>query len=220
MSLRKEPKFGYLLLGILLFLVVGPVADKFLGAAEGVVLMTAYTALLIIGLWSLQENRLIFWTGLVLAASSIVCSLINFFIESNIFIGVGLLIYLAFLLLNIYIATEHLMAPNEVTVNKIIGGTCVYFLLGMTWSILYVIAVWLDPNSFTGSNLAAETQIYWDMTYFSFVTLTTLGYGDILPVGPLAKALAYTEAVIGQIYVAVLIGALVATYTGYRVRNK
>ncbi len=83
MSLRKEPKFGYLLLGILLFLVVGPVADKFLGAAEGVVLMTAYTALLIIGLWSLQESRLIFWTGLTLATLSVACSLINFFIESK-----------------------------------------------------------------------------------------------------------------------------------------
>ena len=58
-GMRKEPKFGYLLLGILVFLVIGPIADQFLGAAEGVVLMTAYTGLLIVGLWSLQENKLI-----------------------------------------------------------------------------------------------------------------------------------------------------------------
>jgi hypothetical protein len=220
MGLKREPKFGFLLAGILGFLIFGPVAEEFLGSADSFVVMGGYSTMLVIGLISLQEVRLWFIVGIVLASLSVVLVALDWLIDSPIIDLLAMLNYLLFQLLAMWMATQHLVSKYEVSVNKIIGGTCVYLLLGMTWSILYVIAYWLNPDSFTGVNLTDfEGQLYWDMTYFSFVTLTTLGYGDILPISALPKALAYVEAVIGQIFVAVLIGALVATYTSQRGRK-
>ena len=76
------------------------------------------------------------------------------------------------------------------------------------------LVVW-QPDSFTGlAPYTADSTIFWDMIYFSFVTLTTLGYGDITPTQPIAKSLAYTEALTGQLFIAILIGTLVGNIAG------
>ena len=90
------------------------------------------------------------------------------------------------------------LETRRVNLNNIVGGGCIYLLLGMSWGILYMYIVWADPASFAGIDPEGRT-LYWDLNYFSFVTLTTLGYGDILPISPAARALAYIEAVVGQI---------------------
>ena len=72
------------------------------------------------------------------------------------------------------------------------------------------------PGSFAGITAGNVTELLNQLTYFSFVTLTTLGYGDILPLTPIATSLAYLEAVIGQLYIAILIAGLVGTHLSQR----
>ena len=172
-------------------------------------------------LWGLQDIRWVMVVGVGLAVSAVAMIVIDFFIDSMLLNIAALFVYLAFQVLTIWLATEYLFAPGRVTFNKVIGGSCIFFLLGMSWTILYVFCAYLDPSAFNLAPFTAEDQghIYWDLTYFSFVTITTLGYGDILPLSAIAKALAYIEAVVGQIFVAVLIGALVSTYTGHKLRD-
>ena len=70
--------------------------------------------------------------------------------------------------------------------------------------------LWWEPDSFTGAlAMNPDNPVYWDMVYFSFVTLTTLGYGDIAPAAPVARALAYSEALAGQLFIAIFIGTMV-----------
>jgi len=94
----------------------------------------------------------------------------------------------------------------------LVGAVCVFLLIGVIWAIAYTLLELLAPGSFAGQ--AAGPPAGWDSgwLYFSFVTLTTLGYGDILPVSGLARTLAYMEAVVGQFYVAVLVASLVSAY--------
>ena len=87
---------------------------------------------------------------------------------------------------------------------------CVYLLLGVVWQDFYVLLDIVVPGSFNSSLLTEK-----DFLYFSFITLSTLGYGDITPVIGPARALAYTEALIGQLYLTILVARLVGLYIAY-----
>jgi hypothetical protein len=88
------------------------------------------------------------------------------------------------------------------------GAIAVYLLFGMGWAHAYHLAGLLNPGSF--NTPAGEIPSVLDWVYFSFVTLTTVGYGDITPMKPIARTLAMGEALTGQLYLAVLIARLVA----------
>jgi len=103
---------------------------------------------------------------------------------------------------------------RTVTMDTIFGAACVYLLLGLFWGSLYRLVLWADPGAFrfpsfatTGAGL--ESVPGW-ITYFSLVTLATVGYGDVTPASPLARSLAAIEGMTGQLYVAIMIARLVA----------
>ena len=102
------------------------------------------------------------------------------------------------------------------TVNKhrILGAMAVYLLLGLAWAEAYTAIAMVSPDAFAPAGSAPTSPQRW--LYFSFVTLTTVGYGDITPVGPLARSLAILEALTGQLYPAILLARLVALEVGSR----
>jgi voltage-gated potassium channel len=216
MPMRQEPNFGYLLVSLLALLIVGPVAHDILGSASGLILMIAINATLVIGIWSLQDERKLFLFGLLLSFLSIAITIIEFFNPNMILVLISLTILLIFEILSIFIAGRHLLSGGEISLNRLMGGICIYLLLGMAWTVLYIYMIVQQPGSFAGTELLTNTSPYWDMTYFSFVTLTTLGFGDITPVSTGARALTYMEAVTGQLYIAILIGALVGSFISAR----
>jgi hypothetical protein len=103
---------------------------------------------------------------------------------------------------------------KKVSGNALLGAVCGYLLLGIIWSLIYSTVETAQPGSLFAGRPHAECisapsgsrGIY---TYYSFVTLTTLGYGDITPVTPFARTLAWLEAMTGQLYLAVLVAGLV-----------
>jgi Ion channel len=97
---------------------------------------------------------------------------------------------------------------GPVTSYRVQGAIAVYLLFGAGWAHAYHLTAILHPGSFNSP--AADLNSPLDWTYFSFVTLSTLGYGDITPVRPIARMLAVGEALTGQLYLAVLIARLVA----------
>jgi hypothetical protein len=110
------------------------------------------------------------------------------------------------------------LAPGEVTADKIYASLCVYLLLGLLWACGYLALELLRPGSLQvdGVDLATSVGDAEGMLshcfYYSFVTLTTLGYGDVKPTTPPAQSLAYVEALTGQLYLAVLVARLVALH--------
>ena len=213
---HREARFGYLLAGLVAYLLLGPLAREIFGEMDGLVLMIALSSILVIGIFSLQESRLLFGAGIVLAAVAVLLTIMDFFDAKNQTMKlIALADVFIFFVISIALAVRHLFQEGPITLNRLMGGICIYILLGMCWSIIYMYLIWWQPDAFAGAVLdTPDNPVFWDMIYFSFVTLTTLGYGDITPAEPVARALAYTEAVVGQLYIAILIGTLVGNIAG------
>lgn len=212
----REARFGFLLAGLLAYLVLGPLARQLFGEMDGFVLMTALSCILVIGIFTLQDSSALFGVGIGLAAIAILLTTADYFVpQNNTLILLQLVNILIFFCISITLAIRHLFKEGPISINRLLGGICIYILLGMCWSIIYMFLVVWQPDSFTGlAPYTADSTIFWDMIYFSFVTLTTLGYGDITPVQPIARSLAYTEALAGQLFIAILIGTLVGNIAG------
>ncbi len=115
-----------------------------------------------------------------------------------------------------YLILRDILLSQQITIDTIRGGICVYLLIGFVWALLYGITASLDSNAF--SQPIIEIESYGRAVYFSFTTLTTLGYGDIIPVSPLAKMLTNLEGIIGQLYPAILIAILVGGYISQKTK--
>ena len=89
----------------------------------------------------------------------------------------------------------------------------VYLLLGVLWATGYAAVNRLDPGSFAGLPESGSQDLGFVWTYYSFVTLTTLGYGDIQPVSATARVLAFSQAIVGVFYMATLVAMLVGAYS-------
>ncbi len=109
--------------------------------------------------------------------------------------------------LYIYIASflfKVILIEDEITVDQIFAAVAIYIFIGLTWAHFYGITEVFQSNSITGNDGSDP-----DFVYFSFVTLTTLGYGDMLPATLMTKALVIVEAITGVMFVAILISTLV-----------
>jgi hypothetical protein len=120
------------------------------------------------------------------------------------------LIYLGFLLAMVAV---QVFGEGPVTGHRIRGAILVYLLLGGLWALLYQVVALTIPQAFrlpegmAGGDPDALQRL---MTYFSFITLTTTGYGDITPVHPVARTLTMLEALVGQLYPAITLARLVS----------
>ena len=113
-------------------------------------------------------------------------------------------------LLVIYLLSRAVLGPGEITRHRVLGAIALYLTLGMAFAGAYRLSWQLIPSSL--ANVASDAplpQQYSVMLYFSFVALTSVGYGDIVPVLPFVRALTNLEAIIGQLYPATLLARLV-----------
>ncbi len=120
----------------------------------------------------------------------------------------GKIIFVGFFLVPIRSIIRQLFQERQVSVNTLRGCICVYLLIGTLWSILYDIVYTVNPEAFVFHEPATWQALY----YFSFVTLTTVGFGDIVPAAPLARTMTNVEAIIGQMYIAIIVARVVALY--------
>ncbi len=136
--------------------------------------------------------------------------------------GYSTLTWLAyFLILFLYLHVIRLILmqifkAQIITMNTIILAVCAYVLLGFLWALFYIPLAVLHPESFSFAASSMNISLQDNLHYFSFVTLTTTGYGDTLPTSPLSRSLAILEALTGVLYLAVLISRLVGSYSSNR----
>lgn len=121
--------------------------------------------------------------------------------------------YAAFALISIIAMIENVFTLEEVTADRIVGSICIYILIGLFFSFIYLGLDLMLPGAFNyaGREVALLSNVR-DHIYFSYVTLSTLGYGDIVPLLPIPKLIAMFEAVTGQVYLVVMVAMLVGTH--------
>lgn len=131
-------------------------------------------------------------------------------------------VFFVFLIWNLL---HDLNKSDRPTSEKIFGALCAYIFIGLLFALFFTHLEYGDPGSFSISNdllaekMAGGTMHLQTFTYFSFVTMTTLGYGDITPVTENAQTLAWLEALIGQLYLAVMVAGFVATHISESMRK-
>lgn len=109
-----------------------------------------------------------------------------------------------------WVVARAVFEPGRITYHRVVGAILLYLTIGLVFVALYtMLGAWV-PNAFNGLTVTAHVSIPTDLVYFSFTTLTTVGYGDIVPVHPLARSLSNLEAIIGQLYPATLLARLVS----------
>jgi len=124
-------------------------------------------------------------------------------------------VFFVFLIWNLL---HDLNTGNRSTSERIFGAMCAYVFIGLLFALVFSHLEYRDPGSFyisndlLAENVAKESSQLNVFTYFSFVTMTTLGYGDVTPISEHARTLAWLEALIGQLYLAVMVAGFVAIH--------
>lgn len=108
-----------------------------------------------------------------------------------------------------WVVARSVFGPGRINYHRIIGAILLYLLIAMAFASLFLLVGLRAPNAFANVTFEDSSALTSALIYFSCVTLTTVGYGDITPVHPLARSLCNLEAIIGQLYPAILIGRLV-----------
>ena len=208
----KQYNFSYLLEGLLFLLLAIPVFRDLTGAGNYYVSELAFSAFLMISIWSLHGTRRLFLLGIALVMLSVGGNILALAGTGTFFVYFSLCSYILFLLLTVSLAIRQVLLSGTVDANSIIGAICIYLLLGVIWAFFYLFVSILIPGSFNVQiSGSAYAQLH-DFLYYSFVTLTTLGYGDITPVRETARALSTIEAILGQFYIAIPVAGLVAAF--------
>jgi hypothetical protein len=217
----KRLNFEYLLGALLILILSGAIAQE-----EGVrdetrtlFMEPALCILLLIGVWSLVREKKWLIIGGSIALAGVATAFINFFLEMPELRLLNMGILFVFCLASTLVAFQSLLLSSSIDVNKIIGAICVYLLLGLNWSFLYLFINLIIPGSFNGLSSTDIGNQLPELVYYSFVTITTLGYGDLTPVKPLARTVAFLEGFVGQFYVAVLVAWLVGMFLSSKAQN-
>jgi len=200
--------FFFLLIALLIFLIAIPLADDLNLGSAPLVRGLVFSCLLVIGVWSLKGGGRFFTVGMAFVIAGVLLNVLAINMHAPFLQYGSILLLIGFLLVAILFTIQQVAIGTD----RIVGAICIYLLLGVIWAMTYTLVDLVSPGSFAG--FSPTTEQGWDSEwlYFSFVTMTTLGYGDILPVSATSRGLAYMQAVVGQFYIAVLVAGLVGAY--------
>ncbi len=212
-------KFSFLLISLIVLLLLFPIVSEVF--IERVIFDIFLSIVLLSAVYTVSPKRHVFTIALLLSLPTFAGMWSNYFLKNVYVTLVGWSFAVAFFGFIGIIVLSDVLKAEKVTTDTIHAAICVYLLMGVTWALLYSFMEGVRPESFVISQgqLSSATEYVPHFLYYSFVTLTTLGYGDITPITPAAKSFSYMEAVTGQIYIAVLIARLVGLHIAHSMKK-
>ena len=236
MNLRSPGLFTILLISsVLVFCLMAAINDEQIRGILDVLMLAILTASVV----SVRRKQRRLVVTLAIGSAATLASLTQLLIDHRFADVIATVLYLAFLAYAVVVFLAYVLRPEDVTTDKISAAICVYLLIGAIWANLYLLVEVSHPGSFrmpsttdlqpgperSGGIAAidADTPMHLldrRFLYYSIVTLTTVGYGDITPAAPLARALSAVEAIVGQMYVAILVARLVGLHLAHSTESR
>jgi len=208
-GLIKKNQFIWLTIALIGLMLTGAFSR---GLPDNLTLnLIEYTSviLLLLSLLSLKTKR--YWGKgfLIIVGIMLTVVVVRGATELGYFEYFYLGLMLAFMLAAAWLVGSQVLLTGTVDLNIVVGSVALYLLIGLIWSILYTILLEFSPDAINGIDPGMWYDNYPVMTYFSFVTLTTLGFGDMSPATPVAQVIVILEAITGMFYLAVIVASLI-----------
>lgn len=212
------PKHGFLslLAGLVSLIVVYPFFYEL--PFTNLILDIFISFLLIFSIYSFSQNRQVIIIALFFAVPAFIISWSKYFFPNPFLTQIEMIFRILFFGYILIVLNLGVFKAKKVTSNIIYGSVCIYLLMGLTWAFIYTFLELTHPGSFhvALSNFEVNTNPQDGFTlrlvYYSYVTLTTLGYGDISPITPPAQLISSMEAITGQFYLTVLVARLIGMH--------
>lgn len=205
----REKRSILLLVSIVLLFTLAPLLEDH--EIGGLLLLLNLYITLVAATIELAEKRTLFRSAIPIAITSMILLMASHFYPTWTLLLANNLVLTAFLLLVSVSLFNYLGQKGQITRDRLLVSVSLYFLLGLTWFAMYNLINLVQPGSFAEYGVALSGNVHWSqMLYFSLVTLTTLGYGDVVAVKPMARMLATLEAAAGVLYIAITVARLVA----------
>ncbi|TDJ30785.1 MAG: two pore domain potassium channel family protein [Gammaproteobacteria bacterium] len=221
LKLSDSENLRYLTLALLVLLFLVAVSGQTATAWGRGMMQGGFLLVLGVAMWTVRKHRWLFRSGLGALAVLALVTLVSYAFsytglrvaQLGLLLGLfGGLAWLAF--------KEVLFTAGPINSNRLLGAVSIYLLLGLIWAVVYVGILEVDPAAFRGSGGGPWLESFPEFVYFSFVSLTTLGYGDISPATPIARFVVYLEAILGQLYLAIMVAGLVGIGISDRITNR
>lgn len=201
------------LLGLVLLFAAAPFAEQIRGGET--LESSALTLVLISAAFAVGRHRRVLWLTIFLGIPTVIGKWLNHFwpdMFSPVWFLPCVLVFMSFILIQLL---HFILTAPRVNGEVLCAGISSYLLLGLLWAFAYMLVAQLVPGAFLFDGRIKGTPAMTSFTsvYFSFITLTTVGYGDITPVASVARMLAALEAMTGTLFVAILISRLVSMYS-------
>jgi hypothetical protein len=216
-SLLNANKFLITLISLFGLILIHPLINDLVNIRFLVGIFMSF--IFLAGIYAVSFRKHHFIIALVLALPTFILMWTGYFIQLAKLENLKNLFGMFFMLYMIVLFLMHFFRQTEINREVIFGALVVYMLMGLMWAYGYAILDHLLPGSFNYPDSLTELDVS-ALHYFSFVTMTTLGYGDISPISGPAKAMAMTQAITGQIYLAVLVARLVGINIAQQMTKK
>lgn len=208
--MSHRDNFLYLTIALTLLLFGTALCHQFFSAKMQHVMQASTMFTLLISVWGVDSKSPLFKYKMLFPFAIIAFSWISVFLDNSMGDNFTLLLMLVFFVFTAFKTAKQVLFSGDIDGNKILGAICLYFMIGVIWANIYCLLHINFAPAF--NNVPITTQwfaLFPEFIYFSFVTLTTLGFGDISPNIPLSRVFVYFEAVVGQLYLTILVASLV-----------
>lgn len=207
-------RYGTLLLALVMLMLMQLTVDTTVGKY---LLEAIFIAVLFTGLRAIETNKGLFRFDVILLLVGVALSIAGTVTNNTPLFFIGNTCRVVFMIMVALTILIDLFRGRKVSGDTLAGAVCVYLLIAVIWGYFFLLIEVLVPGSFSFTQGHARMQLwisqeFFPFFYFSMVTITTVGYGDMSPVSTEAQTFATIEALIGQIYLTILVARLVGMY--------
>lgn len=203
---RRLGKQRYLFASLVAILILQPLLSS--DAASPFWRAILLIVIVIAGPLALATRRFDFYLSLVLGVLMVASRWLARYVQADWWLWPGYFATVAFfMMLSVLLFRQQLLGNRQVTKETLVAAVNAYLCIGIMYAFAYHFLVQINPAAFSGDMLSGDR--FDACIYLSFVTMTTLGYGDITPNTELAAVLTWTQAVVGQLYVALTVARIV-----------